>query len=111
MKKIFVFLLIFSILAGVTSPAYCGGPVEKLGRGLSNALTFPCEIPYQISQTNKQNGLMAALSYGVLNGIFMTGARALVGVYEIATFPIPAPGDFDPILTDPEFFFNTSWSK
>ncbi len=108
MKKIIVCYLMFSILIGAASPAYCNGPVEKLGRGFSNTLTFPCEIPYQISQSNKQNGLTAALSYGVLNGIFMAGVRALVGVYEIVTFPIPAPGGFDPILENPEFFFNAS---
>jgi putative exosortase-associated protein (TIGR04073 family) len=108
MKKIPIFFIIFAILAGLTAPARCDGPVEKLSRGLANTITFPCEIPYQISQTNSQNGLTAALSYGVLNGIFMTGVRAIVGIYEIVTFPIPAPGDFGPILTNPEFFFNAS---
>lgn len=110
MKRAFAYILIVSILAGpAAGPAYCGGPVEKLGRGISNTLTFPCEIPYQIRQTNRQNGFMAAISYGILNGAFMAGARALVGIYEIVTFPVPIPGDFGPILADPEFFFNTSW--
>lgn len=110
MKKIPILFLILMILSGAAAPAYCGGPVEKLGRGIANVLTFPFEIPHQISETNNQNGLTAALSYGVLNGIFMAGVRALAGVYEIATFPIPAPGSFGPILTDPEFFFSKSWN-
>lgn len=107
-KKIFTFIIAFTLMSIVTASAYCGGPVEKLSRGLSNMLTFPCEIPYQISQTNKQNGLTAAIGYGTIKGIFMAGARALAGVYEVVTFPVPAPGNFDPILTDPEFFFDIS---
>jgi len=106
MKKIAVCLLVLSFLIGAAAPAYCGGSVKKLGRGFSNVLTFPCEIWYQIGQTNEQNGFTAAMSYGVLKGVFMAGARALVGAYEIATFPVPAPGGFEPILTDPEFFFD-----
>ena len=32
------------------------------------------------------------------------GNRAVVGAYEVVTFPIPLPSDYEPILTDPEFF-------
>jgi hypothetical protein len=35
----------------------------------------------------------------------MMCVRAVVGVYEIATFPIPLPKGYGPILKDPEFFF------
>jgi len=104
MKKAILMIAVFLIAVSLTAPAYCG-PVEKLGRGFSNLLTFPCEIVYQINKTGEQNGITAAWSYGALNGIFMAGVRAVTGAYEIVTFPVPIPGDFEPILTDPEFFF------
>ena len=107
MKKSVVVILAFLLIFGLTMPAYCAGPITKLGRGFSNLLTFPCEVPWQIEQAGKQNGITAAWSYGILNGIFMAGVRAVVGAYEVATFPVPFPGNFEPILTDPEFFFKT----
>ena len=107
MKIVSILLLAVLLMAVLVAPGYCYGPVEKLSRGISNIFTFPCEIPYQISETNKQNGLPAAIGYGTLKGIFYSVARLLVGGYEVITFPIPAPGNFEPILTDPEFFFNS----
>ncbi|MCX5679797.1 MAG: exosortase system-associated protein, TIGR04073 family [Candidatus Omnitrophica bacterium] len=107
MKKVSIFIVAVLLIVVVVSSGYCSGPAEKLSRGISNILTFPCEIPYQISETNKQNGLTTAIGYGTLKGIFMAGVRVLMGVYEVITFPIPAPGNFEPIMTDPEFFFNS----
>ncbi len=107
MKNAMVIFLVCSILAGAAAPAHCHGPEEKLGRGFANLLTFPCEIPYQISQARQQNGLAGAVTYGFVGGFFMAAVRAVVGVYEIATFPFPT-GNFEPMLTNPEFFFSAS---
>jgi putative exosortase-associated protein (TIGR04073 family) len=80
-----------------------GDALRKLGRGASNCATFPLEIFNQISKTNNSDGPMAALSYGLAKGVIMTGYRAVVGVYEVLTFPIPFPQYYKPILVDPEF--------
>jgi putative exosortase-associated protein (TIGR04073 family) len=82
-----------------------GDPLRKLGRGLSNCLTFPIEIPNQISKTNDSDGPMAALTYGAVKGIVMGIFRLGVGAYEVVTFPLPFPEWYKPILTDPEFMF------
>ena len=86
-----------------------GDALRKLGRGICNCFTFPLEILNQISKTNNSDGPMAAATYGVAKGIVMTGYRALVGVYEVATFPIPFPEYYKPILIDPEFMLE-DWS-
>jgi putative exosortase-associated protein (TIGR04073 family) len=78
---------------------------KKLGRGACNVLTFPLELPSQISRTNVSDGAMAAFTWGLLKGVGMTAFRAAVGVYEIITFPFPVPEGYKPILTEPEFFF------
>jgi len=78
---------------------------KKLGRGVCNLLTFPLEIPNQISKTNITDGPMAAFTWGAIKGVGMTAFRALVGAYETISFPVPCPEGYAPILTDPEFFF------
>lgn len=80
-----------------------GDPLRKLGRGLSNVITFPIEIPNRISDVNNTDGPMAGITYGLVKGVVMSMFRALIGVYEIGTFLIPLPGGYRPIIKDPEF--------
>ena len=96
--------LIFLFLVSLADLAYCDTALKKLGRGLCNVITSPFEIPEQTQRVNNSDGPMAAVTYGFLKGVVMTGVRAVVGVYEIATFPIPFPRQYKPILKDPEFF-------
>lgn len=86
-----------------------GDPLRKLGRGISNCLTFLIEIPNQISKTNNNDGPVAAITYGVAKGITMSIFRMVIGGYEVLTFPIPLPEWYRPILTDPEFMLE-SWT-
>jgi len=104
-KRILLIGLIFLFVFNLAAPAYCDDALRKLGRGISNVLTFPFEIPEQARRVNDTDGPVAALTYGMLKGIVMSGIRAVTGVYEIATFPIPVPRDYRPILNDPEFLF------
>jgi len=106
MKKIVVIVLAVAVMLGMAVPGYCGTMVEKLGRGIANVVTCPMEIVNQISKANQENGWVAASTYGLLKGIVMTPVRAVVGAYEIVSFPIPAPADYQPILTDPQYFFS-----
>jgi putative exosortase-associated protein (TIGR04073 family) len=91
--------------SGKAAEGLCNnGAWKKLGRGLCNMVTFPLELPNQISRTNNSDGPMAAFTWGLVKGAGMTCFRALVGVYETLTFPIPCPEGYKPVLTDPEFF-------
>ena len=105
MKKVFLIGFIFLLLLVMSGQAYCQDPIKKLGRGLCNVVTSPFELSEQIQRANNQDGPMAGWTYGLLKGIGMMGVRAIVGVYEVATFPIPLPKEYKPILTDPEFIF------
>lgn len=80
-----------------------GDPMRKLGRGLANCITFPIEIPNRISDVNNSDGPIAGITYGLVKGIVMSAFRVLIGAYEIATFPIPIPSGYRPIIKDPEF--------
>ena len=104
-KRLFIIGLISLFIIVSFTPAYGDTSLKKLGRGVSNCLTFPAEILLQISRVNTSDGPIAALTWGVLKGFAWSSVRAIVGVYEVATFPIPYPKNYRPIMTDPEFFF------
>ena len=68
------------------------GPIRKLGRGISNVAFGVFEVLIQPYRINETEGGVAALTYGVLKGVFYFGGRVVVGAVEIVTFPIPLPG-------------------
>lgn len=115
MKKLFLTAVILSFIVSLATPAFCDelsakldGPITKLGRGLCNMATFPLEFPEQISRTNRSDGPFAASTVGILKGLGWMVGRACIGVYETATFMLPFPKDYKPILVDPEYFLENS---
>jgi len=108
-KKLLLIGLISLFVISQATPAFCiNDPLSKLGRGLCNMVTFPLEVPEQTSRTNNSDGPFAASTVGILKGLGMAVGRACVGVYEVATFLIPYPKDYQPVLRDPEYFLETS---
>lgn len=65
---------------------------RKLGRGISNTAFGVLEIPLRIYDVRFEEGGIAGLTYGTLNGLGYFILRELVGVLDIATFPLPLPG-------------------
>jgi putative exosortase-associated protein (TIGR04073 family) len=93
----------------MNAAAFCeDNPMTKLGRGVANMVTFPLEVPEQICRTNNSDGPVAGYTVGVLKGFGMAIGRACVGIYEAATFLIPYPKGFKPVMKDPEYFLETS---
>jgi len=77
--------------------AGCTGPEQKLGRGLSN--TFEIARWGEMRRSVEQNSVFARPGtgyYGVVHGFDRSLQRIGLGVYEVATFPLPS---YDPILT------------
>ncbi len=94
LKKILLILvLIVGFFAAQQSEAATiDDMVRKLGRGVCNTALGALEIPVKIWQTNREDGGLAAVTYGVFKGIVFFIGRELVGVTEIVTFPLPLPG-------------------
>jgi putative exosortase-associated protein (TIGR04073 family) len=105
MKRIFSLILIIAIIL-MSGASNADTALKKLGRGAANVVTCPIEIVYRIGEVNKEDGPIAAYTWGLLNGIWRTGVRVVVGVYEVITFPLPLPKNYEPIIDDPEFFLN-----
>jgi putative exosortase-associated protein (TIGR04073 family) len=77
----------------------CAGPEEKLGLGMRN--TFEVvrmgEMRRSIEQTAIFDSPEAGYTTGFVRGLDRSLARTGVGIYEIATFPLPPYG---PVCTD-----------
>ena len=94
MKTLLTLCALFTLgslaLADIQDPPMADmGPTRKLGRGIGNLLYGITELPHTMCVMNDNEGNAAAASYGVVKGIGRVFFRMGVGVYEIATFPIP----------------------
>ena len=81
---------------------YNNGVGRKLGRGASNTAFGWMELLKGIQDVGEQNGFFAAITWGPFYGLGKSVVRSAAGVYEMATFPIPVPRNFQP-LVQPEF--------
>ena len=73
---------------------------EKAVRGLANAgLGVVVELPKTVYYDTLEDGPLYGLTVGVLEGLSWGIARMLVGIYEVVTFPFPAPDGYRPIYT------------
>ncbi len=79
----------------------CVGGERKLGRGLTN-LTEPLRMG-ELRRAMEQDAIWKSpeegISTGLIHGLSNTAKRTLVGVFEVATFPLPS---YEPVL-EPEF--------
>lgn len=113
MKKIlvvvFAITFIFNIFiscAAAEESSVPGKMARKFGRGLCNVALGWCEIPKNIMNSCEEINPYAGWFVGLIKGIGMTLARTLAGVWDIVTFPIPAPSDYEPVM-EPEFVFES----
>jgi putative exosortase-associated protein (TIGR04073 family) len=99
-----MFLLSFSasVEAAGDDPPSGHNALRKLGRGLANILFGFTEVPNQYSKTQANHSGAAAVTYGLGKGIGRWFWRECIGVYEVVTFPFPAPAGYKPIMA-PEF--------
>jgi putative exosortase-associated protein (TIGR04073 family) len=73
---------------------------QKAVRGLANTgLGVVVELPKTVYYDTLEDGPLYGLTVGVLEGLSWGIARTLVGIYEVVTFPFPAPEGYRPIIT------------
>jgi putative exosortase-associated protein (TIGR04073 family) len=95
MRKMFFFFIAALVAVGVTG---CEGPEHKLARGLDN--TFELVRWGDMRRSVEQSAVFSepdvSYSYGTIHGFDQSICRAGLGIYEVATFPIPS---YNPIWT------------
>jgi len=93
-------------LSALLLPAAAGAQentaARKAGRGLAGMTLGFLEVPGNIVQESRTNGVFSGMTVGLAMGVGKLVARELVGVYEFVTAPFPVPADFEPVL-QPEF--------
>ena len=96
-------------LGALTLPAVAGAQEDtaarKFGRGLAGLTLGVLEIPGNVVQETRTNGLASGMTIGLAVGLGKFVARELVGAYEIVTAPFPLPAEYAPVLA-PEFAWN-----
>lgn len=91
-------LIIIMMSLSLCQPAYAGGPVEKLGRGIQNILFSPKEFLNTYDHTSEDRSFLEAATMTLFYGTAFTVTRIVVGAYEVVTFPIPLPQGYEPVM-------------
>lgn len=111
-------LIVLSVVIGVAFAAQAAGeeltkstPGQKALRGATNlSLGLVLELPRTIYYETKEQGPLRGIPAGFLAGFGLGLMRTAVGAYELLTFPIALPGDYQPILS-PQFPFEQGRTK
>lgn len=82
---------------------YWEGAARKFGRGTVNTSTGWLEVFKQPVLGAQERGVEGGV-LGFFTGIGMTVARTVVGVYDTASFLVPVPEHFEPVMR-PELVF------
>ena len=104
-KTVCIFILSIFVLFNSTHYCFAGNAIRKLARGAANASTGWLEVFKQIERETVANGDIGGIFLGPIKGLFKAIGRTAAGVYEMATFIIPLPSYYDP-LVEPEFVFS-----
>lgn len=75
---------------------------RKFGRGVAGILAGFLEIPGNMVQETRENGVVEGMTIGLALGVGKFVTRELVGVYEFLTAPFEVPDGFEPVL-QPEY--------
>ena len=76
----------------------------KLGRGLGNVVGGWLEIPLQIEEHYVAKDPLPTFCTGFVVGLFRGVVRTGVGAYETATFFLPYPENYEPVLPPLGYF-------
>ena len=100
MKKTLMLVLAVVMLLSVAAISYADTPGDKLARGIANVpIGALLEVPKNIGieWKNSKNAAVGTFC-GLFKGIVMAAGRLGSGLWDILTFPISAPKDYEPIM-------------
>jgi putative exosortase-associated protein (TIGR04073 family) len=95
------FAVIFGLgvmAASLPGTAQAQDAATKFGRGIAGCALSWLELPGNIYEEGTKNGWLMGSTVGFGKGIGMVVVRTLVGVWDLVTFPIPAPDEYNSIL-------------
>ena len=106
MKKAVSILLVVVVMLSFSSLVYAKTPADKFVRGIANVVTGGLEIPRTMGEEWKNSKNAAAGMFcGFFKGIALAVARTGSGIWDVLTFPVATPKDYEPIYT-PDYVFD-----
>lgn len=106
--------MVVALGAGATrvsaEPMDPGKAFTKFTRGGINVVTGWVEVPKRISETSQTSGTAAGFTWGLLRGLGHGFIRTAAGLYELFTFPFPAPPGYVPVI-QPEYVFSNDTAE
>ena len=107
MKKIFrMLVMLIALLVFCQSVSFADNALDKFKRGLTNTLTGWIEIFTTIDRHCEERGRIAGFFTGLPAGLGRAVWRTCAGGYETATFFVPLPYHYVPIM-EPEFVLDS----
>ncbi len=91
-------LIIFSPFSYAAEMAEKNTPMHKLQRGFVNIALSPVEVSAELHKEKKVDSAVPSWGTGILRGSFYAVGRALSGVYDILTFPVPIPQNYESLV-------------
>lgn len=109
MKKIMMVLMGVSFIFATNTFA-ADNPIQKLERGVVNIVTAPIEIPKEIRAhwiqgSEKTYHIVVWILCGFVKGSVMTTARIGPGAWDVVTFPVRIPKNYESVLK-PDYVFD-----
>jgi putative exosortase-associated protein (TIGR04073 family) len=95
-------LALGALLLPATATAEEYTAARKAGRGVAGMTLGFLEVPGNVVQETRTNGIFSGITVGFAMGLGKLVARELVGVYEFVTAPFAVPENYEPVL-QPEF--------
>lgn len=86
------------------------GMLGKAGRGLTNIFTSWFEIPHHWATEWEEIDPFSAFFSGLVKGTAWGVVRFFSGVYDIVTFPVPFPAEYDSLI-QPGLLISATWGE
>jgi len=102
--KAAVVLFFAVIFLSAGTRGFADDPTAKFGRGITNILTAPGELYRQPRVMGETYDPVTSFFGGLLRGILFMAVREIGGVYETATFLIPIPRHYQPVMNSSTLF-------
>lgn len=103
MKRALILVVIGSLFISLITPVFANEPKDKLSRGVANVLSAPLEILQNIDiEWKLSNNAATGIFAGLFKGLAWTCGRLMSGAWDILTFALPKPKDYNSII-QPEY--------
>jgi putative exosortase-associated protein (TIGR04073 family) len=94
MKRMVLFAMVW-LFCFNPECVYAQDPIHKISRGIGNFLTCWLEVVKQVDEGKRQDNPFVGIGKGMLNGGSLTATRLAIGAYEILTFFLPYPEEYE----------------